>query len=201
MKLKDVILMNPSIQKLAKATNLPLKVMYGAGKAIKQIQDYIEIYNKKNQELFNTMGETTMVPDPDDPKKKIKNIQGNKNILPGNLDEFNQKINALQEEEVADLYKFEVNLSDLKSNYVFLKELHEKFSETVDKFLGELRMFEKTPSDEIMRSKLEVARVDMTKIVSAIKDKTESLKNDANFTVLDIGNLMPWIVDDSEPKK
>jgi hypothetical protein len=138
--------------------------MYAAGKVLKQIQDILDIHNKKNKVLYDELGHFVMIPDPDDPTKKIQNKEGHKEILPEKLDEYNEKYEKLLEEDVGDLYTFKIKLSDLKSDYVYLKELSKSFAEKSDGLILAMKDFEKTPKDDFIRAKLENLRKEIMKI-------------------------------------
>jgi hypothetical protein len=201
MTLREILSIRDSINKLANSHNLPIKVMYAAGKALKQIQDFMDAHNKKNTALYNELGQFVMVPDPADPTKKIQDREGRKEIIPENMDKYNEKYNALLDEDVGEIYDFKINLSDLKSDFVYLKEFTKTFNEKVDDLIVAMKDFEKNPKDDFVKAKLEILRKEVMKISSNMNEKVESLKNTAQFAVLDFGNLQHWIVDDSNESK
>jgi hypothetical protein len=198
MTLKEVLVIRDSLQKLANCSHLPLKVMYGAGKCVKQIQDALDLLNKKNKALFDELGVVKMIADPNDAEKKIPDPSGTKEILPENLEAYQKRYDDTINEEIGDLYEFKINLNDLVSEHNFLKDLYEKYNASSDKLIEAMHEFEKNPKDDILRAKFETMRKDLTKSISKLKEKVEAIKNNPQFTVMDLGNLQYWIVDDEK---
>lgn len=143
IKFKELLRIYPTLKKVADSTTLKPKSIYGAARAINQIESEFGLYDKRRRLWYKEMGELIMIPDPKNPEKQIPHPRGDMRIKPENEAKF-EKLRETFEEEDVEIYDFKLYLSDLVDN----------------------------PQNK--------------------NEKDERKK----FTVSDIGNLMPWIIDD-----
>ncbi|AMN31766.1 DUF1617 family protein [Clostridium perfringens] len=88
------------------ARKLPVKVSYAIGKNISKVERELKLYNKERQKLI----EEYCLKEDDG---TLKITEGNYDIDPKRLDDFNKEINELQEIEVEiDIHKFNIELLD-----------------------------------------------------------------------------------------
>ncbi|EHK2400408.1 DUF1617 family protein [Clostridium perfringens] len=88
------------------ARKLPVKVSYAIGKNISKVERELKLYNKERQKLI----EEYCLKEDDG---TLKITEGNYDIDPKRLEDFNKEINELQEIEVEiDIHKFNIELLD-----------------------------------------------------------------------------------------
>ncbi len=88
------------------AKKLPVKVSYAIGKNISKVERELKHYNKERQKLI----EEYCLKEDDG---TLKITEGNYDIDPKRLEDFNKEINELQEIEVEiDIHKFNIELLD-----------------------------------------------------------------------------------------
>ena len=88
------------------ARKLPVKVSYAIGKNISKVERELKHYNKERQKLI----EEYCLKEDDG---TLKITEGNYDIDPKRLEDFNKEINELQEIEVEiDIHKFNIELLD-----------------------------------------------------------------------------------------
>lgn len=88
------------------ARKLPVKVSYAIGKNISKVERELKHYNKERQKLIK---EYCLKED----DGTLKITEGNYDIDPKRLEDFNKEINELQEIEVEiDIHKFNIELLD-----------------------------------------------------------------------------------------
>ncbi|HAT4339395.1 TPA: DUF1617 family protein [Clostridium perfringens] len=86
------------------ARKLPVKVSYAIGKNISKVERELKLYNKERQKLI----EEYCLKEDDG---TLKITEGNYDIDPKRLEDFNKEINELQEIEVEiDIHKFNIEL-------------------------------------------------------------------------------------------
>jgi hypothetical protein len=128
MKIKDLLIIYPSLQKVEKATHLKVKSVYGAAKAVKQIRSILENYQTYRKSLYKSMGEIVEVQDPKNPEQKIPHPNGYMKIKPEFRNEFETKVEEYENQE-EEIYEFKLYLSDLMT---FPKNADEKLKFSVE---------------------------------------------------------------------
>jgi hypothetical protein len=115
VKIKELVALQKTFQKIASSTSLNPKSIYGAASAIRQIKRKFDDYNILRKEWFLKLGEIVQIKDPKNPDKMINNPHGDRKIKKENEEQFQKLKEAFEDDEI-DLYDFKLYLSDLTKN-------------------------------------------------------------------------------------
>lgn len=125
----ELVKIQKSLSKIASATYLHPKTIYGAARAIRQIGQEFVIYNKERMKWFRELGEVIQIPNPKNPAEMINHPKGEKRIKPENVEKFEQLRDDFERITI-ELYDFNIFLSDIVKHNNETKD--EKAKITVD---------------------------------------------------------------------
>lgn len=146
IKVGELVKIQKALSKVASATFLKPKTVYGAAKAIRQISQQFEIYNKERMKWFRELGEVIQIQNPKNPSEMINHPKGERRIKPENVEEFETRRDEFENFEV-EIYDFQIFLSDI------------------------------------------------------VKYNDDTKEERGKFTIDEISNLLPWIIDDTSNEK
>lgn len=126
-QLGQIIKCQSALQKITSASYLNVKTIYGAAKAIKQISQEFDIYNKEMRKSLRDLGEVIQIPDPKDPSRMIDNPSGKTRIKKENISVFEKRREELETIEI-NVYDFTIFMSDIAKHNENCKEEKDKFT-------------------------------------------------------------------------
>jgi hypothetical protein len=153
LKVKELLRIYPSLKKIANSTDLNPKSIYGAARAINQIESEFDTFEKRRRLWYKELGELIQVPNPKKPGEMMPHPRGDMKIKPENEEKFEGLRSAFEDSEL-EIYDFKLYLSDLVDNPKTkdLKDDNKKFSVSdignlMHWIIDDLAKEEKVPTD------------------------------------------------------